>query len=139
MKTILFVVGLLVLVACGHRHVNVYQNINGSSCSTSQTPEGAKVECTDGTSAVITNGLDGLNGSDGVDGTNGTNSIVNIIDPCGDGNGPDEILLVLDNGQVVAWYSNLGLTVLQPNELYQTTDTQRCKFRVDMNGNVTLH
>lgn len=128
MKFILVVVSLAVLVACGHKHTNVYQNVNGSSCTTSQVPEGALVECTDGTSALVSNGVNGLNG---------TNSIVNIIDPCGDGAGPDEVLLIMDNGQVVAWYQNLGLSVLQPNQQYQTTDTQQCRFQVDINGNVT--
>lgn len=118
----------MVLVACGHRHTNVYQNVNGSSCSTTQVPEGALIECTDGTSALITNGQNGVDG---------INSIVNVVDPCGDGTGPDEVLLVLDNGQVVAWYQSLGLSVLQPNQRYITTDHQRCEFQVDVNGNVT--
>lgn len=124
MKFILLTVTLLVLVACGHRHTNVYQNVNGSSCTTSQVPEGALIECTDGTSALVPNGQ------------NGSSSIVNVVDPCGDGSGPDEILLVMDNGQVIAWYQNLGLSVLQPNQQYRTTDAQQCRFQVDVNGNV---
>lgn len=79
-------------------------------------------------------GTDGTDGADGRDGTSGT--IVEVIDPCGDGPGPDEILIVLDTGVVLAWYQHLGLTQLVAGTLYMTTDEQGCLFSVDSEGNV---
>lgn len=61
--------------------------------------------------------------------------IMDSIDPCGDGPGPDEILLVLSDGSIVAWYKDLGLSYLEPGT-YQTTDAQACVFTVTTNGEV---
>lgn len=63
-------------------------------------------------------------------------AIVEIIDPCGDSNGVDEVLFVLSSGEVVAWYQNLGLAILN-NGSYVTTDNQACNFTVN-NGNVNF-
>lgn len=71
-------------------------------------------------------GVDGLNGIDGVDGT--TPFI--MWDPCGDGPGHDEIILVFDTGEYVAWYQDLGLALLTPGLTYHTTDQQQCVFTV---------
>lgn len=55
------------------------------------------------------------------------------IDPCGDAPGQfDEVLLLMTDGTLVAYFQNGSrrfLTVL-PDGSYQTTDFQRCAFRV---------
>lgn len=79
-------------------------------------------------------GLDGIPGTDGINGIDGVNGIngiqFSIVDPCGDGVGPDEVLLIMDDGRVLAWYLNVGLSLLSPNTTYRTTDTQMCYFMV---------
>lgn len=59
-------------------------------------------------------------------------TIKEVIDPCGDGPGQDEILLVLSEGSVVAWYKDLGLVELEDGN-YVTTDSQSCSFSI-ING-----
>jgi hypothetical protein len=72
---------------------------------------------------------------DGIDGQDGINSVVKTFDPCGDGPGIDEIILLLNDNSAVAWYKNKGLVVLEENKTYQTTDSQKCKFEI-INGEV---
>lgn len=91
-----------------------------------------------GTNGV--NGIDGATGSPGPSGAAGSNApptdytIVELIDPCGDGPGYDEVLLQLANGQLMAHYAGGGnlqfLTVIGPGN-YSTTDSQACSFTVD--------
>lgn len=100
---------------------------DGSSCTVVREAEGSTISCTDGTETFVPNGMDG---SDGQDGANGQDSILDLIDPCGDGPGPDEILIVLSDGNIIAWYKNLGLTILQCDTVYVTTDKQKCKFKI---------
>jgi hypothetical protein len=76
----------------------------------------------------ICDGTDGLDGEDSL--------IVDIVDPCGDGQGPDEVIMVMADGSFIAWYKNLGFSVLEENKAYVTTDKQKCKFSVS-NGEVT--
>lgn len=85
----------------------------------------------DGTDGVNgTPGIDGVDGNDGRDGDPGT--VITILDPCGDDPGlPDEVILVMANGTYLAWYKNLGFTVLQEDTVYVTTDWQRCKFKIN--------
>lgn len=50
---------------------------DGSSCTVTSVPEGALISCTDGSSALVTNGKDGKDGHDGkdadpTDGNNGS-------------------------------------------------------------------
>lgn len=89
-----------------------------------------------------TNGQDGEDGQDGIDGEDGDDApvsqfdIVEVIDPCGDEPGKaDEVLFVLRNGDIVAWYKNLGLSILDVDKKYRTTDVQKCLFEIDSNGN----
>jgi hypothetical protein len=56
--------------------------------------------------------------------------IKEVVDPCGDGEGADEVLLFFDDGSVVAWYHNLGLSVLEEFTPYRTTDKQKCEFEI---------
>jgi hypothetical protein len=102
------------------------------------TIEDQQIVCPDGTSTPVpqdgNNGIDGrdgvngVDGSDGIDGRDGTT--LEIVDPCGDGPGHDEILIKLDDGSFLAWYVDLGLSVLHEGTTYMTTDSQRCKFKI---------
>lgn len=85
-------------------------------------------------------GVDGLNGVNGINGTNGLDAQgIRIIDPCGDyAGGPDEVLLVFPNGDVLAWYQGLGLSLMLVGTTYQTTDGQHCIFKVDEDGTVVF-
>lgn len=84
-------------------------------------------------------GVAGQNGQDGADGTNAElneSSIVAVLDPCGDSAvAQDELLLVLNNGQIVVSFSdntsglNTRLTTLNPGS-YQTSDGSNCKFDI---------
>lgn len=77
-----------------------------------------------------TNGVDGKDGADGQDGEDGQDAVLEIIDPCGDGPGHDEVLLVMFDGSILAWYYDLGLSLLEEGVTYQTTDAQRCRFQI---------
>lgn len=111
----------------------------GSSCSVSQAVNGAIITCTDGTMAVILNGVDGTDGADGTDGVSPSSPylVTEIIDPCGDDPGEfDEVLLRLSNGQLIAHFShgNLQFLTVLTSGSYQTTDKQKCNFSVDSDG-----
>lgn len=71
----------------------------------------------------------GLPGLDGLDGVDGTTPFI-MWDPCGDGPGHDEIVLVFETGEYVAWYEDLGLALLTPGLTYHTSDQQQCVFTV---------
>jgi len=62
--------------------------------------------------------------------------ISRTIDPCGDGPGPDEILVELNDGSLMAWYNNIGLVIIEDGN-YVTTDSQQCPFSI-INGEVVL-
>jgi hypothetical protein len=109
---------------------------------TTCTVSGGMIICPDGTSEAIPvptdgiDGRDGIDGNDGVDGIDGRNGTeFKIVDPCGDGPGADEVVLILDDGRVLAWYKDLGFSLLYENTAYQTTDAQKCNFTV-MGGEV---
>lgn len=64
--------------------------------------------------------------------------VTTIIDPCGDDVGEyDEILLVLSDGSIVAYFDAGGnkefLSVIGPGN-YRTTDKQKCNFTIEPNG-----
>lgn len=82
----------------------------------------------------------GPKGDSGIAGPSGKDSIIEIIDPCGDSPGYDEVLLRLADGSLVVYFeqgSNRFLTELTPGT-YQTTDSQRCVFTVDEALNITF-
>jgi len=119
---------LFVLTGCG-KDKTIYK-----SC----TVDANYLRCPDGSVTELPrDGYDGRDGIDGVDGIDGENGAVQAIyDPCGDLPGyPDEIVLIMSDMTILAWYKNLGLTVLEPGVGYQTTDKQKCRFRV-INGEV---
>lgn len=137
-KIIWFILlGLLLLVGCGKATFTALYK----SCSV----VGQQIVCPDGTEYSLPtqpiNGIDGADGIDGIDGINGT--VVTVYDPCGDythSNDPnsaqsyDEVLMILDTGEVIAWFQNVGFVVLQPGVAYVTTDQQRCAFSVTTEG-----
>lgn len=74
-----------------------------------------------------------------VEGLEATDTAVELLDPCGNGPGFDEVLVRMKSGKVVAYFesgSNRFLSVLTPNQQYRTTDGTNCNFRVDAQGNL---
>lgn len=66
--------------------------------------------------------------------------VIDLIDPCGDGPGYDEVLVRMSNGDLVAYFeqgSNRFLTVLTRNAYYRTTDAQGCNFYLGAAGTVS--
>lgn len=60
-------------------------------------------------------------------------SVTEVVDPCGDGPGFDEVLLRMSNGQLLAHYTNghyQFLTIVAPGH-YSTTDQQECHFTIN--------
>lgn len=95
------------------------------------------------------NGADGARGEDGqscevlddvltcgnttfdlgnLEGAAGTDGVLLVIDPCDPGG---EILIVLNDGRVIAWYLDEGLYVLSEGLNYRTTDNEQCRFDLD--------
>lgn len=132
----------LFLAGCGaHYHARV------QGCVTKQVEGGVEIRCGNQTTFVADGaqgeagesivGPQGPQGNPGIDGTNGLDAVIEIVDPCGDGAGFDEILLVLSSGEIVAYFESGGnrfLTVLV-NGNYRTTDAQACNFTI-LNGQV---
>lgn len=150
---LILVAAVLVLSACAPKDgKDGGRGRDGSGCSVQQAMNGAIVICTDGTSALITNGVNGLNGTNGTDGTdghdgnnghdglpgmdgrNGVDAIVEVIDPCGNNpNQFDEVILRLHDGSLLAYFEGHGndrfLSIIG-NGSYRTTDAQQCYFTV---------
>jgi len=140
MRTFIVVV-LLLLNGCADKPDNGQDGKSGS-CSVQTAVNGVVITCTDGTSAVVTNGQHGNNGQDGrdgLDGRDGIDAIVEFIDPCGDNPGHfDEVVLKLSTGELLAYFesgSHRFLSLIR-NGNYRTTDVQNCAFSVN-NGVVT--
>lgn len=147
LKVLLAVLTLVVLVACGRAKFYTPTQNKDQQCVSSQLGSQIHVSCPDGTNYAFAAPVNGVNGTNGVDGSNGSNGLdgvdgvdaqgIRIVDPCGDHAGnPDEVLLIFPDGSVLAWYLNIGLVVLQKNVTYQTTDAQRCVFKIDSNNNL---
>lgn len=106
--------------------------LDGDSCTVSQLVNGALISC-GSSSAVVMNGEDALSGMIG---------IAEVLQPCGENFVHDEVLLKLSTGQVLALFDggpNLDrLTLLVPNQTYQTTDigAGACQFSVNAQGNL---
>lgn len=133
----IIILTVLFLVGCGDRIVQIKEvPVN---CSISN----GYLTCPDGTRIKLPkngeDGKDGINGSDGQDGT-----LIAVLDPCGDyvhnndpshKNSVDEVLMIFNDGTILAYYKNLGLSVLEENIEYRTTDKQKCKFEI-VNGSL---
>lgn len=136
MKKLLIISMLAILASCsGKDGLNGSvgpKGADGSSCSVTQTINGLIISCTDGTSAVL------LNGKDGEDAPSTPYSITEIINPCGDSPGFDEILFRTHSNQIIAHFSSGGLqflTILSPGS-YRTTDSESCLFSINSNMEV---
>ncbi len=106
---------------------------NGSSCSIHQLANGARISCTDGTEAVVLNGVDGQDAEPGV------YDVAEVVDPCGKQAAFDEVLLKLKNGQIMAHFAsgaNQFLALIGPGN-YSTTDGTHCYFTITNTGEVT--
>ena len=131
MKQLILVMAILTLIACGKKE---YIYVENPTCYlTSQSPAGGmgnQLVCPEREDLVGEPGKDGSDGQDGQDGADGQNAVLTVIDPCGPHNKADEVLLVLSDGSVLAWYQGLGLYVIEDGKNYQTTDDQVCAFNV---------
>lgn len=106
---------------------------DGASCTSKRVTNGATITCTDGTTVVILDGVNGQDGADGQDAPPTAYSVVELINPCGDGPGFDEVLLRLANGSIIAHYADGNkqfLATIGPGN-YVTTDGQSCHFTID--------
>lgn len=76
--------------------------------------------------------------TDLVEGLDGETRVTKLIDPCGDApNIYDEVMMVMNNGKVVAYFedgSDRHLSVLVPDAAYETTDGSHCRFSVNAMG-----
>lgn len=65
-----------------------------------------------------------------------TSSITQIIDPCGNGAGYDEVILKTRNGQYLAYFENGSQRYLTKLEIgsYITTDGTGCRFSLTASG-----
>lgn len=105
----------------------------GLSCTVVPIDGGADIQCGDGSSVVILNGLPGPAGS------TSPYTVVELIDPCGDGPGFDEVLLRMADNRLMAHYSHGSLqflVVLSPGA-YETTDGTKCRFTVNSSNEVS--
>jgi hypothetical protein len=67
------------------------------------------------------------------------NTTSEIYDPCGDGPGPDEVILKIVSGKFVAYFERINneFFSLMPDGTYQTRDQDACTFNIK-NGIVEL-
>lgn len=133
---------ILLITSCGRKATFSVVD-TPPPCSVVPATEGITIVCGN-TSTFIPNGKDGADGQDGTDGIDGANgadgidgqdAILEVINPCGDGPGVDEVILRLVDGSLLAWYKDKGLFVLSPGN-WITTDGQHCTFTVDVNNQV---
>jgi hypothetical protein len=126
----------ILLLACGRAEFTSTQL--QQQCATVENGGRVSVSCPNGLNYSFTAPTNGINGVDGVNGVDGMDTQdITVFDPCGDDpSSVDEILLIFPDKSVLAWYKNVGLVVLTPGVTYQTTDNQRCIFKVDSDGNV---
>lgn len=100
-----------------------------SQCFPEQVSDGVQFTCKDGSTYTVKNGLDGSDGLDGED-----SFIVDVIDPCGQETTHDEVLLLTEDGNYLAYFSNgtdSRLSLLSEGILYRTTDGTNCRFSID--------
>lgn len=137
------------MITCAGTSVFIKDGVDGqdgSACSVveTQNSSGSLISCADGTTAFIRNGQDGADGQDGEDGSDGQDGldfVQRVIDPCGQEttHGLDEVLLILQSGDILAHYydgQNQYLTILKRNKQYVTSDGTNCKFKVTKDGGI---
>jgi hypothetical protein len=82
--------------------------------------------------------MDGQDGENGEDALPSPYTVSEIVDPCGDGPGYDEVILRMENGVLMAHYADgvrQFLTVIGPGT-YATTDGTGCIFTITPTGEV---
>lgn len=129
-------VALLMGCAPGRNGRNGIDGAPGVGCNVElvgpspATPNGGSIVRCENTATLIRNGTDGR------DAEPSAFNIASIVDPCGKQTAYDEVLLVLQNGTVLAHYSDGAkqfLTQLTPGA-YITTDGTACRFTLNANG-----
>lgn len=111
MKKLIVLVGSLMLIGCSDSNTYVVND-----CLVEKLEDSQQLTC-GGASVNIPDQM----------------PVLEIIDPCGDGPGQDEVVIKLEDGLFLAWYQGLGLSVLQSDLPYVTTDAQRCRFKITNN------
>lgn len=150
MKYGIIVMAVFSMIGCGKTRI---EHIAAPGCHVEGVSGGAVITCPDGSQSVILNGVAGLDGSDGAVGApgergatgavgpSGQNAVIEVIDPCGDGAGFDEVLLVIGTGEIIAYFEGPSntkhLALLIPGN-YRTTDQQACNFRVNNDYTITF-
>lgn len=117
----------------------------GQSCSVTPLPSnpGALILCGDGTSVVVTNGVDGQNGHDGATGASGQNAtpvVMQQLCPGINSSFPEQAFVL--GGKLYAVYSSSGnasLAVLTPGSYTTTNPGQNCTFTVAADGVTVTH
>ncbi len=126
LSSVLLVLSMFVVISsCGRLHPHSQA---AAPCTVSSNSLGSYINCPDGSSTFVANGIDG---SDGLDG-----SVVEFVDPC-----PaivvahPELLMKIDNilYAVYASGTKIHLTKLGPGN-YATTDGRFCYFTINANG-----
>jgi hypothetical protein len=131
MKKLFLSIMVLFTIGCAEDGKDGRNGVDGRNCIVTQLTNGAEIQC-GGSNAIVLNGTDGIV-------PNNNYGIAELIDPCGDGPGFDEVILRLNNGILLAHYSSGGyefLTIVSQGN-YVTTDKQKCNFHVDYNGNIS--
>lgn len=132
MKYVLTILLISTLIACGDDLAFKGANFFPATDIVAQGvpgPQGPKGEP----------GEPGAPGQPGEPGAPGADAVLAIIDPCGDHPGhQDEVLLLLSNGQYLAYFRGFGseefLTILEWGKSYVTTDDQECHFKISATG-----
>lgn len=111
----------------------------GTSCFVSQTPSGAAIACSDGSSAPISNGANGSNGTNGTDGSDATIGIVQFCS--GSTSYPTtfvEVGFCINNELWAVYSENNGFLVKVPPGVYQSHGhNSSCAFIVAPNCQIT--
>lgn len=126
----LMILMVLMFIGCTKK---VIHGVDGSSCSVKSFTNGAVISCTNGTSSVIYNGVDGTDGVDGI------SSVIEVIPLCPENGKFTEVILRLNDGRLLAHYSdgNKQFLTIIGNGDYRTTDGYTCNFSV-VDGEVVL-
>ena len=132
MKKALAITTLLLLAAsCGDDVDHYTTEKNGVKCSTTAVPNGALIQCDDGTSTTITNGEDGKDGKDAPQ--------VELVVVCPEDDSvdfPETLVKVQDTFMAFLASSDHKkerLTILEEDRLYETTDGRNHRFEI-VNG-----
>jgi len=115
------------LNACGiDRYAGNKVRPKDKYCTVAQEQDLTVISCPDGTKTAFFDGNAMVTPS----------PLIEIVDPCGDDEGRmDEVLLVFDDGTILAWLKRTGLIVLTPGN-YVTTDKQLCFFEITTDGEI---